>query len=107
MFIVSGNGRHGAGTACVLLSVFLGSREIANEEYCNNRISKLRPQFILMQACKTPVEIQQGITFLYVLLTVHPNIMIVSFFYQLHAQIIYFNTFVTFLYLFRALLCSS
>ena len=42
----------------------------------------------------------------YVLLTVHPNIKIV-FFYQLEAQILYFNTFITFLYMFRALLCSS
>jgi len=29
------------------------------------------------------------------------------FFYQLDAQILYFNTFITFLYMFRALLCSS
>ena len=29
------------------------------------------------------------------------------FFYQLDAQIIYFDTFITFLYMFRALLCSS
>jgi len=30
-----------------------------------------------------------------------------SLFYQLDAQIIYFNTFIAFLYMFRALLCSS
>ena len=30
-----------------------------------------------------------------------------SFFYQLDAQILCFNTFITFLYMFRALLCSS
>ena len=30
-----------------------------------------------------------------------------SLFYQLAAQILYFNTFITFLYMFRALLCSS
>jgi len=42
----------------------------------------------------------------YVFLTVHPNIVIV-FFYQLDAQILYFNTFITFLYMLRALLCSS
>ena len=30
-----------------------------------------------------------------------------SLFYQLDAQILYFNTFITFLYMFRALLCSS
>jgi len=42
----------------------------------------------------------------YALLTVHPNTMIV-FFYQLDAQILYFNTFFIFLYMFRALLCSS
>ena len=30
-----------------------------------------------------------------------------EFFYQLGAQIIYFNIFITFLYMFRALLCSS
>jgi len=30
-----------------------------------------------------------------------------SFFYQLDAQILYFNRFITFLYMFRALLCSS
>jgi len=48
MFIVSDNGIHGTGTSCVLISVFRGLREIANEEYCNNRISKLRPRFMLM-----------------------------------------------------------
>ena len=32
---------------------------------------------------------------------------IVLFFYQLDAQILYFDTFITFLYMFRALLCSS
>ena len=41
----------------------------------------------------------------YVLLTVYPNMIV--FFYQLDAQILYFNTFITFLYMFRALLCSS
>jgi hypothetical protein len=30
-----------------------------------------------------------------------------SLFYQLDAQILYFNTFITFLYMFQALLCSS
>jgi len=29
------------------------------------------------------------------------------FFYQLDAQILYFNAFITFIYMFRALLCSS
>jgi len=43
---------------------------------------------------------------LYILLTVHPNKMIV-FVYQLDAQILYLNTFIIFLYMFRALLCSS
>jgi len=43
--------------------------------------------------------------FFYVLLTVHPNMTV--FFYQLDAQILYFNTFIAFLYMFRALLCSS
>ena len=42
----------------------------------------------------------------YVWLTVHPNRMII-FFYQLDAQILYFNTFIMFPYMFRALLCSS
>ena len=42
------------------------------------------------------------ISFFYVLLTVHPNIMIV-FFYQLDAQILYFNTDIIFLYMFRAI----
>ena len=42
----------------------------------------------------------------YVLLTVHPNTKIV-FFYQLDAKISYFNTFVTFLYMIRTLLCLS
>ena len=41
-----------------------------------------------------------------VLLTVHPKIIIV-FFYQLDAQLLYFNTIIIFLYVFRALLCSS
>ena len=45
-------------------------------------------------------------TNVYVLLTVHPNIMSL-FFYQLDAQILYFNTFIIFLYTFRPLLCSS
>jgi len=36
-----------------------------------------------------------------------PCITIVFFFYQLDAQILYFNTFTMFLYMFRALLCSS
>jgi len=44
--------------------------------------------------------------YFHVLLTVHPNIKIV-FFYQLDAQILYFNTFITFFYMFRALLYSS
>jgi len=43
---------------------------------------------------------------IYVLLNVHPNIILVSF-YQLHSQILDFNTFITFLYMFRALLFSS
>jgi len=42
----------------------------------------------------------------YVLLTVDPNIMVV-FFYQLDAQILYFSSFIKLLYMFRALLCSS
>jgi len=41
-----------------------------------------------------------------ILLTAHPNTIIV-FFYQLDAQILYFNKFIIFLYMFRALLCSS
>ena len=41
----------------------------------------------------------------YVLLTVHPNMIV--FFFQLDAHILYFNTFITFLYIFRALLFSS
>jgi len=32
---------------------------------------------------------------------------IILFFYQLDAQILYFNTFITFLYMFRALLRPS
>ena len=43
----------------------------------------------------------------YVLLTVQPNIIIVFFLYQLDAQILYINTFIIVLYMFRALLCSS
>jgi len=46
------------------------------------------------------------IAFFYILLTVYPNIMIV-FFHQLDAQILYFNTFVTLLYMFRAQQCSK
>ena len=34
-------------------------------------------------------------------------IIIIIAFYQLDAKILYFNTFITFLYMFRALLCSS
>jgi len=44
--------------------------------------------------------------FFYIFLTVHLSTMII-FFYQLDAQILYFNTFITFLYMFQALLCSS
>ena len=33
--------------------------------------------------------------------------VVIVFFYQLDAQFLYFNTFITFLYMFRALLCSS
>ena len=40
----------------------------------------------------------------YILLTVHPNIMRVFFFYQLDVQILYFNTFIIFLCMFRALI---
>jgi len=43
----------------------------------------------------------------YILLAVHSNIMIVHFYYQLGAQILYFNTFITLLYMFRVLLCPS
>ena len=43
--------------------------------------------------------------FFKVFLTVFPNMIV--FFYQLDAQIPYFNTFIRFLYMFRALLCSS
>jgi len=45
--------------------------------------------------------------FFYVWLTVHPNRMIVYFYYQLVEQILYFNTFIILPYMFRALLCSS
>ena len=34
-------------------------------------------------------------------------LIIVFYFYQLDAQILYFNTFTIFLYMFRTLLCSS
>jgi len=38
----------------------------------------------------------------------HPvDIVSLFFFYQLDAHILYFNTFITFLYMFQALLCSS
>jgi len=43
--------------------------------------------------------------YFYVLFTMHPNMIV--FFYQLDAQILYFNTFIIFLYMFRAPLCSS
>jgi len=39
-------------------------------------------------------------------LTVHPYIMI-DFLYQIDVQILYLNTFIIILYMFRALLCSS
>ena len=45
------------------------------------------------------------IFFFYILLTVHPNMIV--FFYQLNAQIRYFNTFNILLYVFRAILWSS
>jgi len=40
-----------------------------------------------------------------ILLTVYPNLIMV--FYQLDAQILYFNTLITSLYVFQGLLCSS
>ena len=48
---------------------------------------------------------QTNVTF-YILLNVLPNIRIVYFYYQLDAQILYFNTFNIFLCMFRAPLCS-
>jgi len=45
------------------------------------------------------------LTFFLRFLAVQPNMIV--FFYQLYAQILYFNTFITFLYMFRPLLCSS
>jgi len=60
---------------------------------------------LLRNACERKVvEMDQKHLF-YAFLTMHPNIMIV-FFYQFDAQILYFNTFIAFLYMFRALLCS-
>jgi len=56
------------------------------------------------------VEVSQMNTFttnFYVWLTAHPNRMIVFFYYQLDAQILYFNTFIILLYMFPALLWSS
>jgi len=38
---------------------------------------------------------------------IYNNEILGSIFYQLYAQILYFNTFITFIYMFRALLCSS
>ena len=32
---------------------------------------------------------------------------LIDLFYKLDAHVLYFNTFITFLYMFRALLCSS
>jgi hypothetical protein len=43
MFTVSGTGIHDIFTSRVLISVLIGSREIASEEYSNNRTSKVRP----------------------------------------------------------------
>jgi len=51
--------------------------------------------------------IESMLKLFYVLLTVHRIIMIVFFFCQLDAQILYFNTFILFFYMFRALLCLS
>ena len=64
----------------------------------------LNPLYPEINVRNTPT-LQVGCYFLR-FLTLYPNIMIV-FFYQLDAQILYFNTFITFLYMFRALLCSS
>ena len=62
----------------------------------------------LMQVIKgkTAGSPETSVQYFYFFLTVHPNKMIV-FFYHLHAQILHFNIFITFLYMFRALLCSS
>ena len=38
---------------------------------------------------------------------IYLTLNLIVFFYQLDAQFLYFNTFITFLYTFRALLCSS
>jgi len=40
-------------------------------------------------------------------LAVRQTFWLIVFFYQLDAQILYFTTFITFLYMFQALLCSS
>ena len=39
--------------------------------------------------------------------TVQNTVNIISLFYQLDAHVLYFHTFITFLYMFRVLLCSS
>ena len=72
------------------------------ESPSHTALKSLQPYTISL--CDVTVHIH--ITNFYVLLTLHPNIMIV-FVYQLDAQILYFNTFIKFLYMFRALLCSS
>ena len=64
------------------------------------------PPEILSHRHVFPHRIIQNFVNFYILLTVDPNIVIV-FFYQIHAQILYFNTFITLVYMFRALLRSS
>jgi len=42
----------------------------------------------------------------YFLLITHPNMMPGFFFFQIDAEILYFNKFITLLYMFRALYCA-
>jgi len=52
-----------------------------------------------------------GLLYLYFTFTYVPrlpiSVLVIVLFYQLDVQILYFNTFITFLYMFRALLCTS
>ena len=66
--------------------------------------TRLRLYFIIWMNCAARLEPSLNKSPCFV--DLHPNITIV-FFYQLDAQILYFNTFIIFLYMFRALLCSS
>ena len=55
-----------------------------------------------------PITTPERCTCFFIILKIQSglHLVIIVFFYQLHEQVLYLNAFITFLYMFRALLCS-